>query len=603
MSSMSYEYNPTSLGLKAISTLPKAKQPPAADFAPPYQQIPPLANSSPVSSALPTGPHTYPAAAGHFTETFYHGSPGSPAVKPPTTSLAKMMDQVSPPNVVIGTPPAVGGAILGQHPAAAPPAEAIPRPIAPVGLDYMAGSKYRSLLGGSSSPEPEETRQEGKSEAPPNRTISYEDNQWTSWENVVKRNLLPQPRNAPTLYSPPQAVVPEHQGLQAVAGQWDNFKQHQQQPPVGFNAAEIKRFTETFQFARIKAGFSYSDVVGALASLYGTDLDEFTLRKFEELNLPVSQAIRLKPCLERWMNSLSYSSAHNNRPIEISSRTSSDSETEQQKKPFYGRKRTKIDSKSKVYMESYFKHSQKPNYEELIAISSNTGLDRDVVRVWFSNRRQKERRQRDSQGAASPTAGKSAVLTAGLATGVAAVPTALGVAFSTAAPTAFGRNESTVGGTAEPEAVGQGTHASHTAASSPNHHSLLENWLLSHSSPYQMPFHPAGYLGHAEGSSSVNRSCQEKKEEAGTHFPAFSPCNTPAPAAGAPLESSWSTAPTPSLEHACCSKTSVIVSRKDQQQKVTAVKEPARSFEHTFLMTPRAEESADRSDDDWSGCY
>ena len=72
--------------------------------------------------------------------------------------------------------------------------------------------------------------------------------------------------------------------------------------------------------------------------------------------------------------------------------------------------------------------------------------------------------------------------------------------------------------------------------------------------------------------------------------------------------------PAPSLDQSLAdianstsSKTSVIVSRKDQQQyqKVAAVKEEhtARSFEHTFLMTPRVEESADRSDEDWSGCY
>jgi hypothetical protein len=63
----------------------------------------------------------------------------------------------------------------------------------------------------------------------------------------------------------------------------------------------------------------------------------------------------------------------------------------------------------------------------------------------------------------------------------------------------------------------------------------------------------------------------------------------------------------PSLVAGSSSKTSVIVSRKEQQQQQqqskTTPREPPRSYEHTFLMTPRIEDNAERSDEDWNGCY
>jgi hypothetical protein len=578
---MSYEYNPISLGVKATRVL--ATSQPTPGCAPHFQLTPLRSNSSslqvPVttvpSTSVPLSLQSYTDTADRRTDSHISHRPLSP-VK--VTNLSKIMDQVSPPNVVIGSHSSTGSLSL-HRPLSASSVELVsPRLNAAssaVGLDYLeaSGSKYRSLLGGSSSPEPEETRKEGKSEAPPNRTISFESKEWSSWENTVQRNLMAQarPSSLPFQGPPfqPQNRMPDRDGAAFhVSSQWEHSSK-QQVPPVGFNAADIKRFAENFQFSRIKAGFSYTDVVKALGSLYGTDIDEFTLRKFEELNLPVSQAIRLKPHLEKWLLSHSFTSGQNN-PIEISSRTSSDSETEQ-KKVSYGRKRTKIDSKSKAYMESYFKHSQKPSYEELIAISSNTGLDRDVVRVWFSNRRQKERRQRNVEEVDMTTA---------------AVPITI------------------------------------TASKSPG----LENWFSSPApgasgsssyEPFGLQAEGAPAKAGPREDSAIDASASGGNAQSPSHL--FSLGENP-----------WSSKPVlgfvvPSLEHSVaemCStagQTSVIVSRKaqqqqhqqqqhlHQQQEKPVVKEQLSSrssgFENTFLMTPKVEETAERSDEDWSTCY
>lgn len=591
---MSYEYNPSSLGIKGGPAQPA----PADRFNAPHQRLH-TSSSSPALSgatALVTPARSYadPSGKGGTPPLYHHpaASSGSSSSSTEATSLSRIMDQVSPPNVVIGRSPGMAAGSAGLYHsqlAAAPPAaaaavmvaEGSPR-LTPVGLDNpeaLLGSKYRAAVaaltsgGGSSSPEPEEARQSSKkSEAPPNRTISFESNPWTSWENIGRGNLS-QPQPAFSTHMQPSSSIAIHP-----AGCYQGTpiaKQQQPPPPVGFNAADIKRFAEGFQFARIKAGYSYTDVVSSLSSLLqlpGTELDEFTVRKFEELNLPVSQAIKLKSHLEKWMSSLNgghiNSSSNNNNPIEISSKTSSDSDTEQQKKIFYGRKRTKIDSKSKAYMEAYFKHSQKPNYEELMAISSNTGLDRDVVRVWFSNRRQKDRRQRDSEGAQASLAMVAAIpAAAATATDISAAPAAQLSARASkqiVADSVLDWFPSLVSPTATAVCADQSRVQPPRLFLSSTSSSLGENpWSSGNT------MKPPELVGFA--SSGAEQSAGE---------------------------------------FVCAGKTSVIVSRQAQQQMttmMTGAKEPAprggAAFEHTFLMTPRVEEPADRSDDDWSGCY
>merc|ERR1712179_697571 len=82
-------------------------------------------------------------------------------------------------------------------------------------------------------------------------------------------------------------------------------------------------------------------------------------------------------------------------PIEIArdrrrKRSSSDSDDRERRRL---RKRTKIDQESKRLLEASYQADHKPSGSSLLALARKIHLDRDVVRVWFANRRQKAKRR------------------------------------------------------------------------------------------------------------------------------------------------------------------------------------------------------------------
>ncbi|XP_024119866.1 POU domain, class 5, transcription factor 1 [Oryzias melastigma] len=56
------------------------------------------------------------------------------------------------------------------------------------------------------------------------------------------------------------------------------------------------------------------------------------------------------------------------------------------------KRRTSLEGAVRSALEAYFIKCPKPNTQEITHISDDLGLERDVVRVWFCNRRQKGKR-------------------------------------------------------------------------------------------------------------------------------------------------------------------------------------------------------------------
>ena len=56
------------------------------------------------------------------------------------------------------------------------------------------------------------------------------------------------------------------------------------------------------------------------------------------------------------------------------------------------RRRTSIENAVKISLEKAFESNPRPTSEELHIISESLGIEREVVRVWFCNRRQKQKR-------------------------------------------------------------------------------------------------------------------------------------------------------------------------------------------------------------------
>lgn len=56
------------------------------------------------------------------------------------------------------------------------------------------------------------------------------------------------------------------------------------------------------------------------------------------------------------------------------------------------KKRTSIESAVRVALERAFLNNSKPTSEEIAALADRLAMEKEVVRVWFCNRRQKEKR-------------------------------------------------------------------------------------------------------------------------------------------------------------------------------------------------------------------
>ncbi|XP_067300268.1 POU domain, class 2, transcription factor 1b isoform X12 [Pseudorasbora parva] len=156
---------------------------------------------------------------------------------------------------------------------------------------------------------------------------------------------------------------------------------------------ELEQFAKTFKQRRIKLGFTQGDVGLAMGKLYGNDFSQTTISRFEALNLSFKNMCKLKPLLEKWLND-AVCAENQTSDQSLSSPSSLGS-------PGLGmeglnrrrKKRTSIETNIRVALEkSFLEQNQKPTSEEITMIADQLNMEKEVIRVWFCNRRQKEKR-------------------------------------------------------------------------------------------------------------------------------------------------------------------------------------------------------------------
>ncbi|XP_059895203.1 POU domain, class 2, transcription factor 1b isoform X11 [Gadus macrocephalus] len=156
---------------------------------------------------------------------------------------------------------------------------------------------------------------------------------------------------------------------------------------------ELEQFAKTFKQRRIKLGFTQGDVGLAMGKLYGNDFSQTTISRFEALNLSFKNMCKLKPLLEKWLND-AVCAENLSSDQSLSSPNALGS-------PGLGieglnrrrKKRTSIETNIRVALEkSFMEQNQKPTSEEITMIADQLNMEKEVIRVWFCNRRQKEKR-------------------------------------------------------------------------------------------------------------------------------------------------------------------------------------------------------------------
>ncbi|KAJ7310299.1 hypothetical protein JRQ81_007202 [Phrynocephalus forsythii] len=143
---------------------------------------------------------------------------------------------------------------------------------------------------------------------------------------------------------------------------------------------ELEQFAKQFKQRRIKLGFTQADVGLALGTLYGNVFSQTTICRFEALQLSFKNMCKLKPLLNKWLEEADSSTG---------SPTSIDKIAAQGRKR---KKRTSIEVSVKGVLETHFLKCPKPAAQEISSLADSLQLEKEVVRVWFCNRRQKEKR-------------------------------------------------------------------------------------------------------------------------------------------------------------------------------------------------------------------
>nr|XP_046260862.1 POU domain, class 2, transcription factor 1b isoform X6 [Scatophagus argus] len=152
---------------------------------------------------------------------------------------------------------------------------------------------------------------------------------------------------------------------------------------------ELEQFAKTFKQRRIKLGFTQGDVGLAMGKLYGNDFSQTTISRFEALNLSFKNMCKLKPLLEKWLNDAENltSDPALSSPSALGSPGMGIEGINRRRK-----KRTSIETNIRVALEKSFLENQKPTSEEIAMIADQLNMEKEVIRVWFCNRRQKEKR-------------------------------------------------------------------------------------------------------------------------------------------------------------------------------------------------------------------
>ncbi|KAF5273946.1 hypothetical protein FQA39_LY01061 [Lamprigera yunnana] len=166
----------------------------------------------------------------------------------------------------------------------------------------------------------------------------------------------------------------------------------------GINLDEIKEFAKAFKLRRLSLGltqtqvgqalsvtegpaYSQSAICSALASqmIAAAQLSSQQQAMFEKLDITPKSAQKIKPVLERWMKEAEerYKSGQNHLTDFIG--------VEPSKKR---KRRTSFTPQALELLNAHFERNTHPSGTEITGLAHQLGYEREVIRIWFCNKRQ-----------------------------------------------------------------------------------------------------------------------------------------------------------------------------------------------------------------------
>lgn len=194
----------------------------------------------------------------------------------------------------------------------------------------------------------------------------------------------------------PQLIARDLHPLQDL--EMENISRKRLRIQQATSTEELEMFARQFKQRRIKMGFTQADVGLALGTHYGNVFSQTTICRFEALQLSFKNMCKLQPLLSKWLEETDCSSViSSGSPRDEGDESSLNyggsngnernfSQTRKRKK------RTSIETNVKNELEAHFLRQPKPMTQDISLLAESLHLDKEVVRVWFCNRRQKLKR-------------------------------------------------------------------------------------------------------------------------------------------------------------------------------------------------------------------
>ncbi|XP_038020122.1 POU domain, class 6, transcription factor 1 isoform X3 [Motacilla alba alba] len=362
--------------------------PAGAIFKPPVANLTAAAVLSPAVPAVPAVPAPRPPPPPPGQPPLLPQPP--PAPTPPKDPPMSVQPQIAGlafnPGIVIGTLPWV---VAPPGVAAAAPAPAAPSlqvtPVTPQLLLNAQGQVIATLAAGTAlaagtplaagttlataPPAPAPGKKNGPAEPP------------------IKSEVQPiQPAPAGVGTSPAAVTKVSPSPVPITCSETATVSQLVAKPPAppsaeedGINLEEIREFAKNFKLRRLSLGLTQTQVGQALTATEGPAYSQSAICRFEKLDITPKSAQKLKPVLEKWL-----------REAEQRQR-----EGQQHLLEFVGgepgkkrKRRTSFTPQALEALNAHFERNALPTGAEITRIAQELRYEREVVRVWFCNRRQ-----------------------------------------------------------------------------------------------------------------------------------------------------------------------------------------------------------------------
>uniref|UniRef100_A0A673W8W9 POU domain protein n=1 Tax=Salmo trutta TaxID=8032 RepID=A0A673W8W9_SALTR len=190
--------------------------------------------------------------------------------------------------------------------------------------------------------------------------------------------IAPQPFTMKTV-TPISSSVPITCGDTPTVGQLVSKPQQGCTDEEGINLEEIREFAKNFKIRRLSLGLTQTQVGQALTATEGPAYSQSAICRFEKLDITPKSAQKLKPVLERW---LAEAELWNQKGQQNLMEFVGGEPSKKRKR------RTSFTPQAIEVLNTYFEKNALPTGQEITEIAKELNYDREVVRVWFCNRRQ-----------------------------------------------------------------------------------------------------------------------------------------------------------------------------------------------------------------------